>query len=138
MPKDGRIGNVAKSQNTILYEVPIFDINGNRSIIKAYAIDEICQGEENINLSRITKLFTNLKTEDVLRSNKSVELLIGMDYAHLHPQPVEANGNLVLYQSKFGSGKVLGGQHKLIVKGDTVSRFTRIVAHAKIGRSLKT
>ena len=49
-----------------------------------------------------------------------VELLIGQNYAGLHPIALENSGNLVVYQSLFASGFTLGGCHASI-KPATVS-----------------
>ena len=51
------LGNIAaKLQNTVL-----FDSNGNKHLIKAYAIEEICHGYENIDIRGVVGLFKNLR-----------------------------------------------------------------------------
>ena len=62
------------------------------------------------------------------RRHNDVEILIGMDYAYLHPEPEERRHNLLLYRSKFGTGKLLGCHHELI-KGNEVNMLTETVAH---------
>ena len=95
-----------------------------------YAIDEICRCVE-VDLCKAASLFSNLKLKDVQRRCKDVELLIGMDYAPLHPEPMQKIENLVLYDSRFGSGKILGGQHESIKSRNELNAFAKIVAHTK-------
>ena len=37
----------------------------------------------------------------------------------------------MLYESQFGTERLLGGRHRNIICKDSVSAFTKIVAHAK-------
>ena len=48
-------------------------------------------------------------------------MLIGMDNAKAHPQLHEIKGDLVLYKSSYGSGKVLGGRHESLTCNDTMN-----------------
>ena len=66
------------------------------------------------------------------RPTGEVDLLIGINYAQLQPNAIKKKENLVLYESQFGTGKLLGGQHRNIIWKDRVSVFTKIVAHAKV------
>ena len=44
--------------------------------------------------------------------NGEVELLIGSEVAHLHPQYQETVGRMVVRKSIFGTGWVLNGAHE--------------------------
>ena len=59
------LGNEPKSQNTILFDVPIHDRVRDKHIIKAYAIDEICYGDENVNIFDVVRTFKNLSVKDI-------------------------------------------------------------------------
>lgn len=125
------LGNVRKLQNTVLFDVPIVDMYGNTHVIKAYGIEEICHGDENVDIRDVIDLFPDLREKDVRRRHKEVEILIGMDYAYLHPEPKERRHNLVLYRSKFGTGKLLGGYHDLIKGRNELNMLAVTVAHAR-------
>ena len=94
------LGNVIKPQNTNLYEIPIEDREGQTYIIKAYEIDDICHEMETTNMGEIAKLFVKVNAKDVMRPQRKIELLIGMNYAHLHTRCIETMGNLVLHESR--------------------------------------
>ena len=126
------VGNVVKPQNTNLYEIPIEDRESQTYIIKAYEIDDICHEMETTNMGEIAKLFVKVNAKDVMRPQRKIELLIGMNYAHLHPRCIETMGNLVLYESRFGTGKVIGGQHEMIMSKNKVNEFVEVVAQAKV------
>ena len=134
------VGNIVQPQETLMHEISIKDRCGTTHMIKAYEIDDICLDIGSTVMDRIVGLFTDLKTDDVTRPNREVELLIGMNYAHLHPNAIDRKDNLILYKSLFGTGKVLGGQHKNVISRDRVSAFTKIVALAKVRniKALKT
>ena len=57
------------------------------------------------------------------RPTGEVELLVGQNYAGLHPNEHESNGNIKVMKSKFGTGYVLSGCHSSVssarVKWDT-------------------
>lgn len=124
------LGN-SSIQNTVLYDVPIYDRSGKKHVIKAYAIDTIC--ESGVEFSQdICKLFKDeLVLKDIKRDFSTVDVLIGMNYANLHPEPLEKVGSLVLFQSKFGSGRILGGQHKVVSVMNQVNHAAKIVSAAK-------
>ena len=59
-------------------------------------------------------LFKNLSLNNVKRKHGNIELLIGMMHASIHPIPIEESGGLILYPSKFGRNRILGGTHDLV------------------------
>ena len=85
-----------------------------------------------VNLKEVVKLFGKLKVSHVKRPMCAVDLLIGMNYVKLHPDKVKTVGNLALYKSSFGTGKILGGQHETISGSKTLNAFARIVASSGI------
>ena len=125
------LGNGPKLQNTVLFDVPVYDRDKKKHIIKAYAIDQISTGDENIDISEVVGIFTDLDENEVQRRTNNVDILIGMDYAQLQPTPVQRCANLVLYESLFGTGRLLGGQHEIIKGCNQTSMFAKTVAHVK-------
>ena len=123
------VGNVVRPQKSWLYSVPIIDRNNNTTWISALEIEEICQDVSRINL-KLAKLF-NVEKRDIMRPRRNIEMLIGMGNAKAHPQLHEIKGDLVLYKSSYGSGKVLGGRHESHVTfNDTVNAYAEITAHS--------
>ena len=124
--------NDIQHQETILYEVPIKDRNGDTHIIKAYEIERICDDTDSINLSEIVKLFSRLRRRDVERPTCQVDLLIGMNYTQLHPDKIATRAGLALFKSSFGTGRILGGSHKAISSNRRLSAHAKIVAKATV------
>ena len=121
-----------KNQDTYMYDVPIRDISGEVHIIKAYGIDNICEETEPGDMNEISKLFEGVNANEVERARKPVDLLIGSDYLRLHPKPTQESGNLILYKSRFGTGKLIAGNHELVTSSNNVSSFVKIVAKSNI------
>ena len=122
------VNNEVHPQHTMLYDITIVNRKGKKKTIKAFEIESICDEVAFLDKD-IAKLFKNLKIEDVSRPKKQVDLLIGMDQISLHPKQQSLRGNLALFRSLFGTGKVLGGRHKLITGADKMNGFARIVAY---------
>ena len=114
-------------QHTTLYEIPIVDHNGDTTLISAYEIESICD-ETAFFDERVTKLFSNLSIKDVSRPKSKVDLLIGSDNINIHPARIECVDKLVLFESQFGTGKVLGGRHHNIQGSDKHNAFAKMVA----------
>ena len=83
------VNHVTTPQRTMVYDVPIIDPNGVTICIKAYKIDAICDDIAFVD-SRVTKLFNNLKIEDVTRPRTYVDLLIGLTVLTFTPQKYNA------------------------------------------------
>ena len=122
------VNNVITPQHTMLYDVEITDRNGNVNTITAYEIDEICE-ETAFFDSNVTSFFKDVKPDDVKRPRRKVDLLVGMNYIKLHPKLSKTNGDLALFNSLFGTGKVLGGQHASIQGSDKTNAFAKMVAY---------
>ena len=68
-----------------IYNIPLVDINGQRLHIKAYGIDKITNGISFVKLDNIVHLFANVTSVELERPSGTVDLLIGYEYASLHP-----------------------------------------------------
>ena len=122
------VNNVVTPQHTMLYDIKITNRNGEVNIIMAYEIEEICE-ETAFFDSNVTDLFKNVNPDDVKRPRGRVDILIGMDYIKLHPTRSETVGDLALFESAFGSGKLLGGQHFSIQGSDKTNAYAKMVAY---------
>ena len=101
-------------------------------MIKAFEIERICEDTDSVNLKEVVKLFSHLKQSDVERPKRQVDLLIGMNYTQLHPDKMVIRGSLALFESQFGTGRILGGNHEAISSNRKLSAHARIVAKATV------
>ena len=116
------------TQHTILYEVPIKDRNGVVTIVSAFEMERICDEVAFYDKS-VTDVFSNLTIADVARPNSSVDLLIGSDHIDIHPTKIDCVDKLALFESSFGTGKVLAGRHPSIRGSDKMNAYSKLVAY---------
>ena len=122
--------NGTTPHRTTLFTVPITDTGGKNHSIEAYGIGKICGGRQHMDYERLRGVFDDLNVDDVRRNHRDVHLLIGSDYAELQPKRIQVRDKLVLYESRFGTGKLLAGRSHL-VSGDIYrSSFVKTVAAA--------
>ena len=126
------VGGVVTTQNSTMYELVIIDRKGNKHKITLYEIEDICGEMGSINVNGVIHLFPSLKISDVIRTSGKIEMLIGMDCAKLHPKSICEKGGLVLYRSRFGSGKILGGTHPAVSSSDKMNATAHRTAHAQV------
>ena len=100
--------------------------------LKALEIEEICGELVNIKTDMFAKLFKNTKPSEIKRPRGKLDLLIGSNYLSLHPTKICACDGLVLFQSVFGTGKVLGGTHHHVQERDEISSSASLCAKANI------
>ena len=74
-------------------------------------------------------MFKNVNPSEIKRPRRKVELLIGMDNIGLHPKIQDCKENLALFTSQFGTGKLIGGQHKSIKGSDKLNAHAKVVAY---------
>ena len=55
-----------------------------------------------------------------------------MEYAKLHPKPIREMEGVVLYNSQFGTGKILGRSHTEIKCVNEIKIAAKIAAHAQV------
>ena len=103
------VGGVAKSLETDLYFIKLVDRKGGIHRIQAYGIDQISTEIISFDINDVMYLFPGLHASQIKRKGGSIDLLIGMEYAGIHPWKIKVVDNLALYQTHFGTGKILGG-----------------------------
>ena len=126
------VNNTVEKQETELYEIVISDRKGEKHVIPAYGIEQICQDTESFDIKAVANLFKGVQPSEIARPRQQVDLLIGNNRAPLHPTKQQYHGNLVLYDSEFGTGKVVGGEHEIVKGTDKLTAFAKIVARADI------
>ena len=120
------------THDSTLYEITIMDRKKRKHKLKLYEIDDICGEMGSINIDGVVHLFPSTKIEEVRRTSGKIEMLIGMEYAPLHPVAISENEGLVLYKSLFGTGKILGGTHPAVTASDTINANVQHTAHAQV------
>ena len=111
------------------YDVPLVKTNGERIFIRAYGISKITGNISTTSGDILSSLFQNVNSNDIKRPEGQVDLLIGYDYASLHPMREQSNGNIILLDSEFG--KCVAGSHPMVKENICCSIITNrtSVAH---------
>ena len=110
--------NATPTLQNKLYCVELLDKFGVRYLIKAFGLETLSGPLPSISLDGIKHEFSEevkMNWDKFARPTGEVELLIGSEVAHLHPQYQETVGKMVVRQSIFGTGWVLNGAHEGIV-----------------------
>ena len=118
-----KIGGEEETIKTKRYTVAISSVDGNRQYsVKAIGIPVISDDIKSINTSSCSELF-GLQGQKFHRGRGHVDLLIGIDHAHMHSGETKQANHLVARHSPlgwviFGSrpGKKLDAMHILHVK----------------------
>lgn len=105
------VGNVVTPQQAKLHTVTLLDRKGNKHVIKAFQIDNICGEISAPDMKQFLHLCPGLKLKEFSRTSGEIELLVGNCYAPLHPHRIDTNEGLVLCETEFGKGRILGGSH---------------------------
>ena len=112
VPCQFELHGVGENKNvfeTKLYTVPAVDKCGQTHYIQAYGIEKITSTSIKDELIRAVSTFQGVDQGDIKIPEGEVELLVGMNHVRLQPVMVEVQGDLALFSSKFGTGKLLGG-----------------------------
>ena len=97
------LGQAWERWHTTLYNVPMVDNDGVVHTVKAYGMEEITDTVEYIEVKGVSHLFPEVRYQDIKRPIGIVDMLIGLNYAYLHPTNLRSDGNLRLMSSKFGT-----------------------------------
>ena len=116
-----KVGGIKEKLQSHKYKLALIDLEGNEVHFDVYGIDKITDDVQNIDVSYIAKLFTNVSAKDICRPTGEIDVLIGYQYAAHHPQREQNNGHLLLLKNRFG--KCIGGGHPLI--NDKTQKHTR-------------
>ena len=109
------VGQV-KKMYVKMYELDLGDKNGHQHRIWGYGVDKIMDPDDQVNLSKVSKLFPHVPEEAFSTLPKRrIDILMGLNYNSLHPKggtSKNAIGNMRALKSMFGCGWVVGGCHK--------------------------
>ena len=124
-----KVGGQKETIETELYDVPLYDMNGQPEIFKAYGIEQISSSIESANITEVTRLLS-IDTSEIKRPIGEVDMLIGFEYAGFHPEKVNNNGHLLHLKNKFGS--CIGGSHITIEEKTNLVIQEAEVCHVQI------
>ena len=109
-------GNPFEDWNTTGYHLHLVDKDGIKHKILAYEMDNITSEMDEVDTAPIAAIFAHLgvTATDLIRPSGPVDLLMGINYASLHPyddSTPRVDGELKLLRSNFGTGWVIEGYH---------------------------
>ena len=106
------VGGTTTSIDSCLYSICLVDKDRKSHVIKDYGIERIYSPIESVDTSEIARLFS-MQKENLSRPQKGeIDVLVGMQYASLHPVRTRHVGNLLLMKNQFGH--VVAGSHPAI------------------------
>lgn len=110
-------GHPVERWESAVYELVLVDRESRLHMCVVYGTHKITKRLEAVLTDRLAALFGGLKPKDVNRPTGEVHVMIGLDYAELHPAAQYRVGRLRLLRSQFGSGWLMDGRHSLIGSG---------------------
>lgn len=128
-------GHDPEKWETTVYSVRLLDRDDIERGIIAFSVESITSEIENMNIRGAAQLFPQAALEELRRPNGPVDILVGINFASLHPTVVDIKGDLRLLRSRFGKGWVLDGRHpsvKTKSKGATMSALAHKLCHARV------
>ena len=97
-----KVGGDEEFMQTTVYRVPLESLDdGRRYSIKAIGMPSISEEVTAVQMSQITKLL-GLKNEKLRGGKGQVDLLIGIDHAHMHTGESKQAGQLVVRSTPLG------------------------------------
>ena len=102
------VGEKEEEYETKLYHVPLVDRSGEVHDVFAFGMEKITTDMKGYNLEEIINFFPDHKNS-LEPTEGEVDLLVGISYMNILPSQTAVNGNLGLYNSRFGTGFLVGG-----------------------------
>lgn len=102
-----KVGGQSERIISSLYTLPLLDRNNNVIKVKVYGMECISRGQNDD--STVLSLFKDINPKEIQRSRGEVDVLIGFNYASLHPTAIRFSDNMMLLENRFG--KCLAGTH---------------------------
>lgn len=103
------VGENEENYETKLYHLPLQDRNGEIHDVFAFGIKKITANMRGYSVPEILSVFPELNWENLEPTEGEVDLLIGISYMDILPTQAAVAGKLGLYNSKFGTGFLIGG-----------------------------
>lgn len=122
-----KVGGMVEDVSSYKYTLPLIDEAKNIIPIVVYGINKISNAMHMANRNSLVQNFTGLQRNKVEISDGEIDVLIGFNYASLHPVKQKSFGNLLLMKNRFGH--CLAGSHDL--SGESKSMMIhKVVLHA--------
>ena len=99
------VKGTTSTERTVSYHVELVDRSGTHHVVTAYEIDQITAGFDPVSADKVVNKFKGLSPADVTRSDGEAELLVRMQFQHLHPVRMSNVNQLGLYLTVFGTGR---------------------------------
>ena len=96
------VGGESKSLKSNIYNLVLHNSRGRKADIEAYGIHTISTKIEAVPLEKIASLLQIPEGELNRPQEGEIDILIGQQYAALHPIRIKSNGNLILMENEFG------------------------------------
>ena len=110
-------------KDEFIYYLSLVDLSGAEHRMIAYGTDDIMGEVGGVDWSRARKLFPHIPDEVFQKTErKALDLLIGVNYLHLHPSGGEGRNavkGLRVLNSNFGNGWVLSGKSELVKRNES-------------------
>ena len=127
-----KVGAEKKDITTKKYTLPLIDLQGHQTLIEVYGIDQITSNIRKIKIDGILHIF-DVPKKDIERPTGTIDVLIGYDYAGLHPEMQNRSGHLLLLKNRFGF--CIGGTHPAIEENAECFKYN--VAHVNHVRGIE-
>ena len=125
-----KVGGQVEDLSSFRYVLPLTDVYGNIFKIHVYGIDKISNSVQSIDDSVIFQKFPELKCEGIQVVSGEVDVLIGFNYAALHPVKEKCIKNLLLMKNRFG--RCLAGSCNSFQANEKILIHDAVVNHAMI------
>ena len=97
-----KVGGEEEELHTKVYRVPVSGIDDSKKhSVRAIGIPYISEGAESISTNIITEQL-GIPRNEIRRGKGQVDLLIGIDHAHMHTGPTKQSEHLVARKSPLG------------------------------------
>ena len=126
-----KVGGQVENLSSLKYMLPLTDVYRNIFKIYVYGIDKISSSVQAIDNNIIFQECPELKCEGIQVVSGEVNVLVGFNYAALHPVKVKCiHKNLLLMKNRFG--RCLAGSCNSFQGNDKILVHDAIVNHAVV------
>ena len=126
-----KVGREVENSSSFKYVLPLTDVYRNIFKIYVYGIDKISSSVQAIDNNIIFQECPELKCEGIQVVSGEVDVLVGFNYAALHPLKVKCiHKNLLLMKNRFG--RCLAGSCNSFQGNDKILVHVAIVNHAVV------
>ena len=121
-----KIGGEKETIPSYAYDLPLRDKSRQVITFRVYDVDKISTDVKYISVNGVVHLFDDIKEVDIQRPTDEIDVLVGYEYAGLHPVREQSVGLLIILNNQFG--QFLTGTHQML-KEKTQKLVQHIVIH---------